>query len=289
MPSAVSYEFTEKWIKRPDGHEIYTKVWYPFNTPIVATLAFFHGYGEHINRYEHVFSEFAKHGIKVGSFDQRGFGRTAYRSGWKGVTDGFDATVGDMNEVIEMIKVEGIPLFIMGHSMGGGLALRYCCMYPEGIKGVIASTYKPTSAGNEPNIFHRAFKSIIGQKLISNAVIMIPTLDYNILSRDAYQVQLYKEDPYIHCYASFRLLDEMFSGGDYVLNVGSKTFNLPILAVHGDHDQLTSYHATKKFIEMIPSTDKRFDTYEGAHHELHNDLVRDQVISSYVTWILEHI
>ncbi|KAF9175019.1 hypothetical protein BGX20_008771, partial [Mortierella sp. AD010] len=65
----------EEWIVADDGHEIYTKTWFPEGKP-VASVVFVHGFGEHIVRYDHVFEEFNKAGIQVSSFDQRGFGKT---------------------------------------------------------------------------------------------------------------------------------------------------------------------------------------------------------------------
>ncbi|KAI8894292.1 Alpha/Beta hydrolase protein [Globomyces pollinis-pini] len=293
--ATFTYEFTERWLKRPDGHEIYTKQWIPYDTKPIAIVVFFHGLAEHINRYEHVFSVFAKNGIKVGGFDQRGFGRTCCRSGKKGVTGGLETTMMDMQALIDSMCVKDIPVYVMGHSMGGGLAIRFCHDYPDGIAGVIGcspmieGTYKPSSAGHEPDFLHRTFKGIISRKVLQSTVIMLPVLDHSILTRDEYRIQLYKEDPYIHPYASFKLLDDIFANGEYLLHTVSQTFTSSILIGHGTDDQLTSYSASKKFIDMIPSANKRLDTYVDARHELHNELEMDDVVYSYINWIRDQI
>lgn len=62
-----------------DNVDIYARLWQPKGKP-VATVTFVHGLGEHIARYEHVFSKFAENSIRVFAYDQRGFGRTVLQN-----------------------------------------------------------------------------------------------------------------------------------------------------------------------------------------------------------------
>ncbi|KAJ3252388.1 hypothetical protein HK103_001601 [Boothiomyces macroporosus] len=287
---ATTYEFKEIWLDRPEKAQIYTKQWIPFNQPVLCTVIFFHGLGEHINRYEHLFAGMAKAGMMIGAFDQRGFGRTAKRYGKQGVTDGLEYTMQDALAVTNMIKIPGKKHFSMGHSMGGGLCIRFAVEFPELVDGVVAcsplieGTYRPSSAGHEPNILQKAFKTIISQKLLHSARIPL-VFDYNIISRDEYAVQVYREDPFIHTWVNFKLVDDMFSNGDDILNKFSADFKTPILITHGTDDELTSHDASEKFIEIIQSIDKQFVSIPEARHELHNELDKEQTIQSYIEWI----
>lgn len=128
----------EEWSKFPDGLDYYSKTWYPKGT-LKATLLFIHGLGEHINRYNHVFPIFAEAGIKVLGFDERGFGKTGKKGGILGHNGGIDQVLADIAAVEGRIKVPGIPHFVMGQSMGGGLALKYASTQPAGLTGVIAT------------------------------------------------------------------------------------------------------------------------------------------------------
>ncbi|KAJ3269883.1 hypothetical protein HDV01_000845 [Terramyces sp. JEL0728] len=294
---ATTYEFKEIWLDRPEKAQIYTKQWIPFNQPVQCTVIFFHGLGEHVNRYEHLFSDMARAGILVGTFDQRGFGRTAKRYGKQGVTDGIECTMQDALTVTEMIQIKGKKHFSMGHSMGGGLCIRFAVEYPDLVDGVVAcspliegtycftvGTYRPSSAGHEPNILQKTFKGIISQKLLHSARIPL-VFDYNIISRDEYAVQVYKEDPFIHTWVTLKLVDDMFTNGDLILHQFSKDFKTPILITHGTSDELTSHDASEKFIEIIPGEDKGFVSIPEARHELHNELEKEQIIQSYIDWI----
>ena len=81
-------------------------------------------YNDHINRYLELFPTLASRGIKVISWDQRGFGRSVTKPRERGLP-GPASTV--LNDVVEVIKSElpsqMMPVFLMGHSMGRGIAI----------------------------------------------------------------------------------------------------------------------------------------------------------------------
>ena len=61
------------------------------------------------------------------------------RSGQLGHNETISVTLQDGKFLSDRIKMEGVPHFVMGHSMGGGIALRFVAEYPQGIQGVIVS------------------------------------------------------------------------------------------------------------------------------------------------------
>ena len=87
----------------------------------VALLLFIHGFSEHIDRYDHVFSNFAERGIKTFAWDQRGFGRSAVNQADWGKTGGTEKALQDIDYFVSKSKEEArqknIPLFLFGHSM----------------------------------------------------------------------------------------------------------------------------------------------------------------------------
>lgn len=82
----------------------------------MAHVVFVHGQAEHVNRYNHVFSEFAKAGIKVHAFDQVGCGRTGKKARSLGLAMGMARTELDIDDAIVRMYDEETPLFLMGHS-----------------------------------------------------------------------------------------------------------------------------------------------------------------------------
>lgn len=106
---------------------------------MVATVTFCHGIGEHIKRYDAVFTTFAEAGIAVHSFDQKGFGETGKKNGGLGHFISWQDLSSCIKEANKRIKTEGIPHFMMGHSMGGFEVLRFCAENPTEADGCIGS------------------------------------------------------------------------------------------------------------------------------------------------------
>jgi len=118
--------YSEAWLAGPNLTQFYTRTYTP--TPPVSTKAaivFVHGFAEHIGRYSHFHPLLSARGIAVFTYDQRGFGLTAQdingnkskssaygKSCWK------DQMV-DISWAVEHTRMsfEGIPVFLMGHSM----------------------------------------------------------------------------------------------------------------------------------------------------------------------------
>lgn len=124
----------EGWLSTPDGHRLYTKTWKFGDTP-KARLVFLHGFSDHCNWYPFLFSSLAQQGINVYSFDQRGWGRSVHESKQRGLTGPTDQVMADITTFIRNLPKdeEDLPLFLMGHSMGGGETLVYAATGPSDV------------------------------------------------------------------------------------------------------------------------------------------------------------
>ncbi|KAF9124136.1 hypothetical protein BGX30_001097, partial [Mortierella sp. GBA39] len=192
----------EEWVTAEDGYEIFTKTWFAVGTP-VAVVVFVHGLGEHIVRYDHVFEEFNKAGFQVSAYDQRGFGQTGRRSKTLGSTGGYEKAIPDITAALERGKIDGLPLFLMGHSYGGSLVLNYDCIGPLRTKltGLIASApLVLASEPTRPNALTVGLAGVVSKILPSFQTQIV--LDSSFISRDADHVQKYDTDPLIHGYIS---------------------------------------------------------------------------------------
>ncbi|KAI8928038.1 Alpha/Beta hydrolase protein [Entophlyctis helioformis] len=285
MPSTS----VESWTKRPDGRELYTRTWAPAGSaPVVAVVVFLHGLGEHISRYDHVFPPFADAGIKVVSFDQRGFGKTAHRNGIIGDNEGTATVFADIKSFIDSSRLPATPLFVMGHSMGGALALRYCSQHPDGLRGVIASApgIGPGSA-TTPNLVER-FLLMVAPSIIPSVPLKGKARSCD-LTRDPVVNKAYDDDPFVHPWGTIATYKNIVDGCSELQNQVSKTFDLPILMVHGSKDVMTCPKMSKAFFDSIPSKDKTYKSLEGFYHEAHNEIGADKnvPVKLYVEWILE--
>ena len=114
--------YAEAWLPGCDGMQFYTRT-YASSSPRAVVL-FVHGFAEHVGRYEWAHGEYARQGVSVFAYDQRGFGRTALDKEKKSSGSSYARTswreqLGDIEWWVEHVKkeFEGLPLFLMGHSM----------------------------------------------------------------------------------------------------------------------------------------------------------------------------
>ncbi|KAG0070121.1 hypothetical protein BGZ89_001371 [Linnemannia elongata] len=280
-----------EWIKAEDGHEIFTKTWYAVGTP-VASVVFVHGLGEHIVRYDHVFEEFNKAGFQVSSYDQRGFGQTGKKSKTLGRTGGYVKAIPDITAALERGTIEGVPLFLMGHSYGGSLVLNYDCIGPLRTKlsGLIASAPLVLPTGpTRPSNLTVSFAGAVSKVFPS---LKIPTnLSSKAISRDPKEVAKYDADPLVHGFGTTKGLFDMLTNGKMLLSAaryGEISPDVPVLICHGSADALTEQKASKDFFDKIAVKDKEYKVYEDHYHELHNEPEDDRkvVIDYYIQWIL---
>ncbi|KAJ3111384.1 hypothetical protein HDU96_005743 [Phlyctochytrium bullatum] len=275
-----------------DGMEIYYRTWLPPSgvTPIALVLAI-HGLGEHINRYDHVYSAFAAQGIAVKGLDYRGHGRTwkknaksqpAYLKSFEIVWDDIIA----MAEIKVDSLPDNLPLFVMGHSLGGLIALtlvHHCAARLPNLRGVIsqAPALKPAKAVFPPIKF--------AAKLLGPSV--LPTLSQpnglcaKELCTSQEVVDTYLADPLVHDIITLRLARDIFIFGDGLLEKAS-TFTVPVIMYFGSEDKMTNFPAGKTFFDSCGSSDKTFKAFPGVEHEIHNEpTIKDSIISDYVQWI----
>ena len=183
------------------GLEYFSRTWHP-RGPLKATVLFIHGLGEHISRYATVFPVFASNGIKVLGWDERGFGQTGRKNGILGHNGGDKVVLRDIAQVEARLRVPGVPHFVMGQSMGGGLALKYASTHPPGLTGVIGcSPLVSTGSKTTPSLVEywavRSLSNVLKTFVMNNPV------DPKELSRDPQVVKDYSEDPLVHTYGSF--------------------------------------------------------------------------------------
>jgi acylglycerol lipase len=151
-----------------------------------------------------MFTDFAKEGIKVLSFDQRGFGHTVRFNGKHG-SSSVSSTLGDINLLSQSLQVPMIPHFVMGHSMGGALALLYSHHHPKGLAGVISCSpaIRPGKT-SKPNF---ALNFLLNTLFVRHlrSVVIDSSLDVNNICRDAENRRQYVQDPLIHSWVSVGL------------------------------------------------------------------------------------
>jgi alpha-beta hydrolase superfamily lysophospholipase len=80
----------------------------------------------------------------------------------------------------------------------------------------------------------------------------------------------------------------MFVGGVRYLNKHIKSYQTPVLILHGEADKIVPVAFSKRLMELIPLEDKKLITYPEAYHEIFNDIDREKTFTDVITWLDEH-
>ena len=264
------------------GHmQLYAQAWLP-STPPRAVVALVHGFGEHAGRYTYLAEALTAAGYALSGFDHRGHGHSP---GLRGHIDQFDEFLQDVTASLSVARTvaPGAPLFLMGHSMGGLIALDYAIRYPQGLQGVIASA--PLLA--QPNV--APWMNYVARLLssIRPAFSLDTGVRPETISRDPAEVKRYGEDPYVHGRASARFGTELAAAQSWTL-AHAGDLAVPLLLYHGAGDPLVPIAGSRAFFADAKVADKQWIEWPGGYHESHNDLHRAEVFAAIVAWLDAH-
>ncbi|KAF9077211.1 Alpha/Beta hydrolase protein [Rhodocollybia butyracea] len=300
--SNPNHTMTERWLTGSQETQFYTRTYTPSTSP-KAVIVFLHGFAEHVGRYAHIHPVLAERGVAIFTFDQRGFGRTALDKEHKSKTSAWGRTgwtdqLEDVNWAIGVAKKEfsGIPVFIMGHSMGGGEALGFATTkeqrYTEtvaSLAGVIATS--PLIEQTTPVL--KLVRWLGGKAAIISPYMVIPAVvERSHLSHNAAANEANAKDPLIRQSGSLRGVGDMLTEGEKLITEGCNNWpKKPVLFLHGTDDKVTSYKATQRFHDLIRAEDKKIILYPDQYHELQNEApeIQQQYVNDIVSFVEAHI
>ena len=232
-----------------------------------------HGIGEHSGRYEHIGSAFAEAGIDVLAFDQRGFGKTEGRRAHVTTFDEFQA---DVEELIAERQSLGVPVILMGHSLGGLISTSY--LVSERAQPDLAVLSAPALSAELPT-WQRIAAPVLGT--IAPGLKIPADFDGSVLSRDEAVQVAYETDP-LRVPASTARLGRETLRAMKTANKALHRLRLPTYVLHGSDDALVPPAASEP-LEQLPNVTRR--VWEGLRHECMNEPEHPEVIAEVVTWI----
>lgn len=190
----------------------------------------------------------------------------------------------DLDRVIGETAVADRPTFLVGHSMGGCIALDYALDHQDQLAGLVLSGAAVVPGDD---------MSPIAMKLapvLARVAPGLPTtaLDASALSRDPQVVADYNADPLV-----IRSKIPADLGAAMLTTMQSfprrlPRLQLPLLVMHGGDDVLTSPAGSELVDRLAGSSDKTLTIYDGLYHEIFNEPERDRVITDVVDWLAAH-
>lgn len=270
----------ENYLKCNDGVKLYYRKDIP-ESP-VATIVINHGFAEHLNRYDYVTKVLNMAKLGVYRYDLRGHGRTKSERGY---INNFMEFVSDADEVVNLAKKEypDLPLFMLGHSMGGFITCLYGLAKPNKLHGQIFSGAAvkrlPVADGIKGDLF----------KLVN---LFVPRLKVkNMISEDICSVKEvvddYKNDPLVLKDAALNFYVQFVVKGADWIEKNIKSYNYPCLITHGEKDKIVPKEASIYLYRRISSSDKEIKIYDDLYHEIFNENEKDKVLSDIINWLYE--
>lgn len=203
-----------------------------------------------------------------------GWGRSVHDTGQRGLSGPNEQVMADITTFIKSLpKDEDAPLFLMGHSMGGGEVLVYASTGPSdvvrNIRGLLLeSPLIGLGPGATPS-WATVFFGKLAAKVMPHKT-MLRKLDPNSISRDPAVCQAWLDDELNHDTATLEMLVGIMDRtndldqGRIVLKEGlGEAGKTRVWLAHGTADEACNYDASKRWFDRIQVEDKEFKTYDG--------------------------
>lgn len=278
--TTMTISHTEATIRAHNGMALFMQNWRPEHPR--AAVALVHGLGEHSSRYANLIGELNTRGFAVYACDHRGHGRSpgqrAYIDSWEDLSSGVRALLASVRE-----SEPGLPVFLIGHSLGGLIVLHYVLHDPAGLQGVVASAPALSSAGLSPVLVW--LSTILSR--VAPTVSLASKLPIGGISRDLTVQQAYTSDPLVSSVGTPRLATESFAAIAWT-NAHASELQLPLLIVHGSADPIVPPTASAQFFANVGSPDKQRIVYPDYVHETHNDIGWQQPVHDIANWLDAH-
>ena len=270
--------FIEETVMAPDGLRLYSRRHELEESR--GEIVIVHGFGEHSGRYGCLTSHLVSRRYSVTAYDHRGHGLS---DGRPGHVDRFGEYEDDLHQVLVRVhsRRKSAKIFIIGHSMGGLITLRYLAREPKMVAGGVISAPLIAVAAHVP--VHKLMIARVGAR-IAPRLQLGNEIDPSVLSRDIEVGNAYAADPLVNRVVSPRWFNEATRAMDEAKQL-APLITAPLLIMHGTDDKLASVDATKKFFELIGSADKQLAIFQGYYHELFNEPEKRQIFEQVSEWL----
>ncbi|MDB4731939.1 lysophospholipase [Planctomicrobium sp.] len=273
-------EFSE--LKTSDGLRLHVVEHAPAES--IGSVLLVHGLGEHSGRYQHVIEVLNSAGLNVVQFDHRGHGHS---EGPRGHLADYDDFLDDVSLVLQQMtsKRPNHKIVLYGHSMGGGIianwTLRRHEQWSDHVLGVVLSS---------PWLRLTSSPSPLKLMIIKHLSKVVPTLGIPTklrvqdLCRDEEAIEQFKKDELNHGRITLKTAWECYHAGRWALD-NANNFPVPVLAIHGSEDRITSPEATRQFCQEVPHS--QFVPLDKLIHEPHHDPKWREVIYHVAEWVIQ--
>lgn len=244
-----------------------------------------HGLSLQSSSYAAFAKELADVGFCTVAFDMRGFG--AYRQALGAEHLDFDGCMRDLHHVVSAIRTDNpdTPIFILGESMGGAIALQFAAQYPELVDGLVASV----PAGKRFKQRQTAVRVALRFLENKNRPFDIGTDVINQATHDPRVKEAWAGDLKTRSMLSPRELIAFQSMCDRNIEYARQIENTPVIIFQGVSDMLVKPEATYDLFRAIECKDKSLVMVGNAEHLIFEEgCFTPAVLKGLVAWMESH-
>lgn len=267
--------------------DLFEQWWRPMSTSsrstsnVKSVLVIMHGLKDHSTRYATFAERLAQKGVAVYAFDLRGH---AHSAGQRVGIESFDEYIEDLSIFMLRVKAregQGKKVFLLGHSMGGAIATLYAMKKQPHLNGLILS-----AAALRVNVCPL---KVGGTKLTASVApnAGVFNLDLDRFSRDPNVVKEGKADPLVYQDGAPAKTARELLAAIRVIEDNPGALHVPILALHGEADEVTDPRGSKNLVAQAASTDKTLKLYPTLVHDLLHEPEKEMVMTDIEKWMLD--
>ena len=250
------------------GLRIYWQCWLP-EGGARAVLLVAHGYAEHSGRYANLVEYFVPKGYAVYALDHRGHGKS---EGNRVEVLDYDDYLRDLKTFHDIVRQrQSEPLFLVGHSMGGGIATAYAIEYQAELDGLVISG-SGIALPRRPPIPRPANVELA-----------------DTLSRDPQVAEAYRNDPLVYLGPRPQTTVDAMRGIPERTAAGASTLTLPLLVMVGDASPLGEGPRGQDLHDTAASEVKRIHRYPDLLHEIFNEPEHREVMADMERWLEDRL
>ena len=263
-----------------DGDNIVVQDW-PLadGEPVRGVVIIVHGLGEHAGRYAHVADKLNQWGFFVRGYDQCGHGQS---NGVRGGLPDETRLLEDLADMVDDMRTRmeaGLPLILLGHSMGGLVAARFVSLKMREVEALVLS-----SPALDPglNWFQQILLAVLPR--IAPDLRVGNGVKPQYISHDPAVVTAYRKDPLVHDRISARLARFIADAG-VAVRAAAKQWTVPTLLLYAGQDRLVNPEGSRQFAQTAPVKLVTAQCFENLYHEIFNEQDSAPVFASLKTWL----
>lgn len=249
-----------------------------------AVIVMVHGAMEHHRRYGWLIEMWRTSGFHIIMGDLPGQGITSRSR--RGHIDSFDEYIFEVKDWVQTAYRYELPVFLLGHSMGGLIAIRLLQEEKLHIAGVILSS--PCLGLLNPPSKMVNFLSY-GLNIVYPSLRIKSGLTVEMGTRNLDVREADVNDTLFVTKVSIRWYRELAEAMKLAFLNMEKIQDVPLLAMQGGEDKIVNKNAVREWFNAAPLSEKRFKEWQKCYHEIFNEPEREDIFEYTKDFVISQL